>query len=347
MKKVILVFLAVGSTLMARDLKTNDGKVYKEINIVGKRSNGLKIVHSKGTSFIKFAELSPDVQAEFGYDAQKSKTLEKQLVDQKKKKSKLVSKRKKDQLKATNARTKVTEDILKNGDLLYFVKKQLFNLNGTKQVFNLPKIGTVCPGNVNFMIYGQKIYRVKGNAITVDRKVKMLTDEVSKLEEKVKTFNSDIKGIQKKVGLNLNRISQVMSNSGSSTLNGGSNDSGTTIINDLSSTQKRFIRDLERDNREFDRDIRKLEADIVASNAMVDTLSAEKTDLNGKLKSFQNSQSKFKTNETVKAVSPIPETENASPLKVKLIKLKKLFKEGYISKEVYDLKSKELLDELL
>ena len=342
----MLVFLAMGGSLMARDLKTNDGKVYQAINIVGKQVNGLKVVHSKGTHFIKFTELPPDIQEEFGYDEQKSLKYEKYLEDQVKKRNNLATKRKNDQLKAVNKTAEVKKDILKNGDLLYFVRKQLINLNGTKQVYNLPTLGTVCPGNGKYMIYGQRVYRVKDNVIPVDDKIKELNAQVVTFKKEVEACRLDIASYDDKVSLNLNRISKVMSSTGSSALNGVSDDSGTVLINDLSSTQKRFIRDLERDNRQFDRDTRKLESKIEVNRSLIKRLTSESMQLQKKLSTFKNSQKKLTDIQPGGLVTSDKSSEQPSILKSKLIELKKLFKEGYISKEIYDTKSKELLDEL-
>lgn len=200
--------------------------------------------------------------------------------------------------------------------------------------------------NLEVIVYGQRIYRVKGNVVTVEDRINQLNSRIETLKKESEAFRLEVTALEDKVDLNLNRISKVMSGTGGSSLNGVSGENGTVLVNDLSLTQKRFIRDLERDNRQFDRDTRKLELKLDDNRELIRECTAESTELGNKLDLFRKSQKKFVGSKAGKKESSGSKTDQSSILKGKLIELKKLFEEGYISKEVYDEKSKELLNEL-
>jgi hypothetical protein len=55
----------------ARDLKTVDGEVYKNIVVSKQDATGIQISHDDGLAFIDFLNLSEKEQKEFGYDPAK------------------------------------------------------------------------------------------------------------------------------------------------------------------------------------------------------------------------------------------------------------------------------------
>lgn len=60
----------------ARDITTNKGKTYKNIDVKAK-VNGLTIFHSLGASFERFDNLPKSIQDEFHYDKAKADLYEK------------------------------------------------------------------------------------------------------------------------------------------------------------------------------------------------------------------------------------------------------------------------------
>ncbi len=65
-------FLATGLLLtagtFARDLKTANGELFKNITVTKKDATGLQITHDDGVIFIDFQNLAAAEQKEFGYD---------------------------------------------------------------------------------------------------------------------------------------------------------------------------------------------------------------------------------------------------------------------------------------
>jgi len=56
------------SSAAARDLKTFNGEVYKNITVTKKDATGLQISHDDGVAFLDFRNLAEAEQKEFGYD---------------------------------------------------------------------------------------------------------------------------------------------------------------------------------------------------------------------------------------------------------------------------------------
>src|SRR4051794_11764112 len=73
MKRALLPLLVaalfLGGSAGARDIKTIDGDVYKNIEIRSRDATGIQILHSDGVAFLDFKNLSADDQKFFGYDA--------------------------------------------------------------------------------------------------------------------------------------------------------------------------------------------------------------------------------------------------------------------------------------
>ena len=66
----VLIFTAL--VVVGRDIETTNGEVYKNAEVIQKKSNGLDIVHSSGATFIEFKNLPEELQKEFGYDPKKA-----------------------------------------------------------------------------------------------------------------------------------------------------------------------------------------------------------------------------------------------------------------------------------
>lgn len=75
---ILCIMLGLSSLMSAREIKTTDGKVYKNVSISSVTPVGIDIFYVKdGGYFIKllpFTLLSKEIQKEFGYDPQKAKT---------------------------------------------------------------------------------------------------------------------------------------------------------------------------------------------------------------------------------------------------------------------------------
>ncbi len=66
--RIASVCVLMGTAVLARDLKTTNGDVYKNITITKQDPTGLQITHDDGVAFIDFRLLGPTEQKEFGYD---------------------------------------------------------------------------------------------------------------------------------------------------------------------------------------------------------------------------------------------------------------------------------------
>src|SRR5215217_7616758 len=62
------VCVLTGSAASARDLKTLNGEIFKNIAVTKQDATGLQINHDDGVIFIDFRNLGPAEQKEFGYD---------------------------------------------------------------------------------------------------------------------------------------------------------------------------------------------------------------------------------------------------------------------------------------
>ena len=77
-KSILTLVICIGlvSVLPARDIKTKDGTVYKNVSISDVTPIGIDITYMKnGTGFIRmlhFTELSPEIQKEFNYSPRKA-----------------------------------------------------------------------------------------------------------------------------------------------------------------------------------------------------------------------------------------------------------------------------------
>lgn len=73
MKRALLPLLVatvfLGGSAGARDIKTINGDVYKNIEIRSHDATGIQIMHSDGVVFLDFKNLSEEDQKFFGYDA--------------------------------------------------------------------------------------------------------------------------------------------------------------------------------------------------------------------------------------------------------------------------------------
>ena len=60
-------------SLRADDWKTNDGKVYHDVQVLSAQPDAVTILHHDGGASVPLANLSPDLQKRFHYDPKKAK----------------------------------------------------------------------------------------------------------------------------------------------------------------------------------------------------------------------------------------------------------------------------------
>ncbi|HSI10633.1 MAG TPA: hypothetical protein VK961_01255 [Chthoniobacter sp.] len=72
MKRALLPLLVatlfLGGSAGARDIKTINGDVYKNIEIRSRDATGIQVMHSDGVAFLDFKNMSEEDQKYFGYD---------------------------------------------------------------------------------------------------------------------------------------------------------------------------------------------------------------------------------------------------------------------------------------
>lgn len=74
MKKLLLLLLI--SSAIAEDIKTNDGKEYKDVTILGADPDALRIMYPSGVTRITFENLPKEIQKKYNYDPIKAKEFE-------------------------------------------------------------------------------------------------------------------------------------------------------------------------------------------------------------------------------------------------------------------------------
>jgi hypothetical protein len=75
--KVTLALLALMPSLLAMDIRTLDGKLYEECEVGRVEPDAICVLFPGGGARIKFANLSEDIQARYGYDPAKAAEYEK------------------------------------------------------------------------------------------------------------------------------------------------------------------------------------------------------------------------------------------------------------------------------
>src|SRR4051794_1121703 len=78
---IAVVCVIAGTAALARDLKTVNGEVFKNITITKQDPTGLLISHDEGVIFIDFRSLAAAEQKEFGYDPAAYTAAWKQKID--------------------------------------------------------------------------------------------------------------------------------------------------------------------------------------------------------------------------------------------------------------------------
>jgi hypothetical protein len=73
-KTLAVLIVCLASVALADDIKTVDGKEYKDVTVKRVEPDGIVITHSVGVAKIPFTELPKDVQKRVGYDAAKIET---------------------------------------------------------------------------------------------------------------------------------------------------------------------------------------------------------------------------------------------------------------------------------
>jgi hypothetical protein len=66
---LLVATLLLGGSAGARDIKTINGDVYKNIEIRSRDATGIQIMHSDGVAFLDFKNMGEEDQKYFGYDA--------------------------------------------------------------------------------------------------------------------------------------------------------------------------------------------------------------------------------------------------------------------------------------
>ena len=67
-----ILILAAATTLLAEDIKTIGGTIYKNITVTRVDPNGISVTHDDGLAKIPFTDLTPDLQTKYGYDPKKA-----------------------------------------------------------------------------------------------------------------------------------------------------------------------------------------------------------------------------------------------------------------------------------
>ncbi len=241
---------------------------------------------------------------------------------------------------------RVRNEIMKTGALLFFTKNKLYNPDGSPNYHQPVKVGAVCPGTTKYMLFDNRIYRVKDNVIQVTKKMIELEKNIINCTSTVSDLTQKIDKLKLDIDRNLSRVSSTYMSS-SPSKNSFTDTSGTvnsTESYELSREAKKFIKNLERTNRENEREIRKMENTITLESEKVVDWTKLHDELTEKQNKFELAQDKFNDKQVKPGVAA--ESISTTTLEARLIKLKSIFQKGLISKEVYDEMTKSILKEL-
>jgi chromosome segregation ATPase len=332
----------------ARDITTNNGKVYKDVEIKAK-SNGITIFHNYGASFEKFDNLPKAIQEEFHYDKAKVKRYEEQLKLKKEKIAKkrakrllLLQQRQQEALKAKKLLiqqqkekiAKIKPLIQQAGQPVTLNRQVLYNLRG-KPLFASSKL----IGNAKFflayedyMLVNDTVYLVKDNVTSVSNKLTKLTDKVKAFTKSITTKGHKITQLQKRVDVNDEKIAKAQQVIDNYNRNNEADDN-------IRKTQKRLIRQYTRNNRELNRNIKKAQNRIKLDKKKLKQAEIDFTLLTNGLKQFNQARTIAKTTKIVKPA--------VKQVEVKLKKLKVLLDKKLISQAIYDKKSAEIMAKYL
>ncbi len=242
---------------------------------------------------------------------------------------------------------RIRNEINTTGVLLYLTQDKLYHTDGSRNYQNNIKVGNICPGTAKYMLYENRLYRVKDNVITVKSKLEELDSLISQDTKKVSEFRKEVEQLKIEIDRALGGISSTYMSS-SPSKNSFTDTSGavnSVESYELSREAKKFIKDLERKNRERERAIRKIENKTTTVLDNLESMTALFDKLTAKNLAFSQRQDEFLAKLNKPSISAAEKRINT--LESRLIRLKSLFLKKLISKEVYDEKAGVILDEFL
>ncbi len=364
MRKIILGLLGLFTVtlLIARDIKTNDGQTLKHITITKITPIGLEVMHSGGGSFVKFENLSKALQNEFHYDKVKAEkyTAELELKKQKAAKA-LAAKQQLKELKRQQFlkqqkqlakqqqefKHKQRSIILKSGIPVVLSRRILYPVHG-KTLFASAKVTgakEIFLAYNGYMLVNNEIYLVKNNTIDAEKKLAFIKNKIDKQLKVIAKAKKDIAEWEKTIDTNIDRIDRMLGRSKTSKTDyydkyGRYIGSGQ-VEEELSKIQLDLIRRLDRENRRLDKDIDHEKKNISTLEKQLLKVKKAYSTLTDKIQQFKNSQPKVAENKPKHS-----EQQGAAiiAMKSKLSKLKEMFEQGLIPKEVYHNKVSKLID---
>jgi DNA repair exonuclease SbcCD ATPase subunit len=261
----ILIFCTI-ITVSARDITTNNGKTYKDVDVEAK-VNGLTIFHSYGASFENFDNLSKAIQEEFHYDKAKADRYKEKLRLKNQKKADKLAKRqalikqrqaakKKQQAilaQQYKAKVKVIKPrIIQKGIPVLLTRQVLYNLDGKPLFASTKLVGQAkfFLAHEDYMLVDGKVYLAKDNVTSAGEKLENMEDEIKDFTKTIATKETEIKKLQKSIDSNDDRIKKAQQ-----VIDSFNEDN--KHYDELSKTQKRLIKQYAKDNNKLDRDMSK------------------------------------------------------------------------------------------
>ncbi len=219
----LICFIITSTT--ARDITTNNGKVYKNVDVKAK-VNGLTIFHDYGASFENFDNLPKTIQREFHYDKTKADIYEAKLKlkrqQQVAKLAKYQALKKRNQHQADQAKKMIDQQqqtllaklkplIKEKGIPAVLVSQVLYNLDGnpvfaSTSLKNQSKIFLVYN---KYMLVDEQLYLIKDNTIPVSKKISKLKEQVDKFTKLLTTQQTKIEAWQKLIDSNKEKITKA------------------------------------------------------------------------------------------------------------------------------------------
>ena len=362
---IFILFFAV--VLTARDLKTNDGKVYIDIQIIGVKPNGLDIIHTKGAALVPFGKLSKEIQQEFNYNPVAAAEYEHKLEVEKQKKGKeLALKRKQEEEQkkeeakkrgelAKESLDKIREKVYSKGVPVTLNRKVLFKIVTGNPIFASSELlgkSSVFPAYGKYMVVNKKVYLVKNNVISLTDKLTEVEEKIPKAEEIVDQLQDIVLKCDQQIDDNIKKIREIV---GITSIKRSDfyNDKGKYIgtvetYEKLSDLQIELVEALHLANKKLDIKISNAEKDILSLESKIKEMKEEQITLKKQVDVFNANQKKYLENVAVKkAVDEKKKEEKKVPedIESKLEKLKEMHEKGLIPKDLYDKKIAEIIDE--
>lgn len=321
-------------------------------------------MHTFGVVFIEFVDLPIAIQKEFSFNQKNASAFRKKLAKHEKKQAEQlalqIEARRKKKEEAEKNKTelakqkksnisKLKQTILQHAIPAFLTRRVLYSMGGRPiPAATLVKKNLLVPVHGKYMLVNNIIYLVKDNTLKASTLESSLKNRIKGDEKQVAAIEVAMTKADEEIRANVEAINQSLANSTSARENcyneHGQYVGTAELDSELSQAQLSLVNSLNKKNRSLDKANAKrtkakskLEKELVQNKKDLATLFKD-------IQEFVTAQSKYvlRTNPQVKLI-----TDQKKEVEQKLKKLRQLFEQGLLSKEVYDKKVVEVVDKYI